>query len=133
MYQLPVAGTEEIRGDTRIYTIDFAQTMSMYNNGGNSSFNFSALYKRIYTLKGYSQNMYENTRAGWSLDLDTHAETHDTTRVAYGVQVYETNKLAAPECTLYFNYIWDDGTFEGHSTTFILDYSAETMAKAEVG
>ncbi|KAK2467503.1 hypothetical protein APHAL10511_000358 [Amanita phalloides] len=40
--QLPVPGTEVKNGDTRVYKIEFVQSMGMYTNGENSGYTFSA-------------------------------------------------------------------------------------------
>ncbi|KAK2459764.1 hypothetical protein APHAL10511_008196 [Amanita phalloides] len=125
--QLPVPGTEVKTGDTRVYTIDFTRSMSMFNNGGNSGYTFPARYKRAFSLTGFDQSRYQIYN--WSLKRDLSARTQPP--VMNGLQIFETNRLTKTKIKLFF-------TFSAiivlrYSEEFELDFSAETMAQAVVG
>ncbi|KAK2460277.1 hypothetical protein APHAL10511_007666 [Amanita phalloides] len=126
LYILPPSGSETVSGATRTYTIDYSQTMSMFNNGGNSPYNFPARYKRVYTLKGYDQ-IEDNGR--WVLRRDKSASSHDDRLSIGGLQIFEVDRFGNPECLLYFKFSLN-GT--PYSQRFFLDFRAQTMEDAKL-
>ncbi|KAK2467504.1 hypothetical protein APHAL10511_000359 [Amanita phalloides] len=129
--QLPVPGSEVKNEDTRVYTIEFARGMSMFNNGGNSGFTFPARYKRVFSLTGQIQSKYQIT--SWSVKHDYSAKT-PTEPVLNGLQIFETDKLTKAKIKLFFILRFPALTLsQAFSKEIELDFSAETMAKAVVG
>ncbi|KAK2459744.1 hypothetical protein APHAL10511_008245 [Amanita phalloides] len=127
--QQPIPGSETVNGDVKLYPIDFAQDMSMYKDGGNSTYNFPARYKRTFSLTGFSQSKYRQT--SWSLKSES-TDTYDLEPVTNGLQIFEVNRLTKAKCKLFF--IMRTRTQEKEFTKeFDLDFSAETMVDAVVG
>ncbi|KAK2459366.1 hypothetical protein APHAL10511_008610 [Amanita phalloides] len=142
--QLPTRGSGRKEGGYTHYTIDFSQTMSMYNNSGNGAFNFSARYRKDFSLYKFTQDPFAYPPHFWECILAPSQQGVEANPVNH-VQVFEANKLAVAKLRLLFIFIVvsqgpagievpsNPETVGSAELTYDLDFSAETMACAEVG
>ncbi|KAK2464863.1 hypothetical protein APHAL10511_002939 [Amanita phalloides] len=124
--QHPVTGAEVTNGNVKDYTIDYQQSMNMFDKGGNHAFIFPAKYKRTFGLKEYVLN--DAQPSGWVEWWNGKVDGNLGNIPLDGFQVFETNKLGVSKCKLYLSI--------GHRTEtkeITLDYSSTTMASAVVG
>ncbi|KAK2464889.1 hypothetical protein APHAL10511_002965 [Amanita phalloides] len=126
--QLPITGSGTQNGETYTYTIDFGQTMSMFNNSGNSQYNFPARYKRTHSVTGFTQaELQPSTTWGWRLNNIYEAKEHDQRPNLHGLHVFETNQLGIAKCEIFCDVYWnDEALFQAHKEEN-LDFRAETM------
>ncbi|KAK2461076.1 hypothetical protein APHAL10511_006923 [Amanita phalloides] len=122
--QLPITGSETKQGDNNLYTIDYLETMVMFNNGGNSGFNFPARYKKTYSLTKSVQTTWNGLRsAGFDLSGSVSNPTLS------GLQVLEADSLGIASVVI----LWEIGTQGLQRENFKIDFSAKTMEHAVVG
>ncbi|KAK2465831.1 hypothetical protein APHAL10511_001472 [Amanita phalloides] len=152
--QLPIIGSGKQEGDYTFYTIDFSQTMNMYNNGGNTAFQFSARYKKDFSLYRFTQEPFQFPPESWGFNLlPFEKEERVKQPTVNNVQIFEANRLTVAKILLSFVVVdpepradsserehgFDPATTDSNNPstraylTFDLDFSAETMAAAVVG
>ncbi|KAK2462186.1 hypothetical protein APHAL10511_005774 [Amanita phalloides] len=131
--QFPVTGSGRKEGDNTIYTIGFSQIMTMFDNGGNSAYNFTAQYSKEFSLTGYTQStsvqrVQGTYDLGWKLEEDRNPVAPSLN----GLQIFEANTLGVAKCSLVVVTVkgWDPYSFQ---VEFDLDFSARTMGGEVVG
>ncbi|KAL4259779.1 hypothetical protein AB1N83_009404 [Pleurotus pulmonarius] len=101
--QLPPSnsGTQTRPGEPWHYNISFNETLPMFNNDGNGTFNFDAKYARDFSVKGGQQSETE-LADGWKFASKYSVESGQTrSHVIAGLSVF-TAKV--PEASYKFRF-----------------------------
>ncbi|KAF9500000.1 hypothetical protein BDN71DRAFT_1256230 [Pleurotus eryngii] len=101
--QLPPTNSGIGNGDYWNYTISYQELMHLFNNGGNSTIDFNALYKEDFSRRQKQSGLVTSIGVEFGITFTEHEPNNLTQQNLAGVSIFRATNLSAFPLTFSFD------------------------------